>query len=140
MAPRVPTQLYFIHLALMLSPALFAVVIFLIILPGASDALPAKEDVRVYQTVAAALAVIGVGFSQLVPRFMMRRRTQLLLRQYISMKIEKWALVEGAALTITVVFYLTHEKNLLISLGVLIALMAFMRPTADEMAGYNVKG
>lgn len=140
MVPRVPTQLYFIHLALMLSPALFAVVIFLIILPGASDALPVKEDVRVYQTVAAALAVIGVGFSQLVPRFMMRRRTQLLLRQYISMKIAQWALVEGAALTITVVFYLTHEKNLLISLGVLIALMAFMRPTADEMAGYNVKG
>lgn len=139
MTPRVPSHLYLIHLALMLTPAIFAAVIFLVVLPGAAGNALSKDESRIYQTVAAALAVIGVGLSQLMPRFMMRGEKHVLLRQYVSMKIVQWALVEGSAFFIAVVFYLTQEKNMLIPLGVLIALIAMLRPTSDEMDRFNVR-
>lgn len=137
---KVPPQLYIIHLALMMAPAMFAAVTFFIVLPEAKDAQLAQQDLLVFQTVAAAMAVIGVGMSQLMPRFIMRGEKNVPVQKYVSMKIVQWALLEGSAMFIGVVFFLSHEKNMLIPLGILIALMAFMRPTIEEMLRFNVRG
>ena len=131
----------------MLSPAMFAAVIFFVVLPGENGGGMSKDATAVFQTVAATLAVIAVGLSQLVPRFMFRQGTRAgirgevkaTLRQYVTMKIVQWALLESSALFIGVVFYLTHQKNLLIPLGVVIALMAMLRPTVDEIVRHNIK-
>lgn len=138
--PKIPVNLYIIHLAMMLAPAMFAAVTFFIILPDVKDAPIEKQDLLVFQTVAAAMAVIGVGMSQLIPRFVMRGEKNVPLQKYITMKIVQWALLEGSAMFIGVVFFLSHEKNMLIPLGILIALMAFMRPTVEEMQRHNVGG
>lgn len=145
--PRVPSQLYIIHLVLMLSPAIFAAVIFFVVLPDEKSEGLSKDEIAVFQTVAATLAVIAVGLSQLVPRFMFRQgsratirgEVKATLRQYVTMKIVQWALLESSALFIGVVFYLTRQKNLLIPLGVVIALMAMLRPTVDEIVRHNIK-
>ena len=136
--PRIPLQLYIIHLVLMLSPAAFAAVIYFIVLPGdKGEGLP-KDQVVVFQTIAAALAVIAVGFSQLIPRFMMRPGLKIPMQKYTSMKIVQWAMLESSALFIGVVFYMTHEKNMLIPLGILIALMSLLRPTIYEIERYKI--
>lgn len=124
---------------LMLSPAVFAVVIFFIVLPGEVQQAVPKDEAVIFQTVAAALAVISVGLSQLLPRFMLRDEKFVLLRKYTSMKIVQWALIEGAAFFIGIVFFMTQQKSLLIPMGVLIALLALMRPTPDEIERYRVK-
>lgn len=136
---KVPVHLYFIHLALMLGPAFFALSLYFLVLPQATEMAMPKEQASIYQVVAAALAVIGVGISQIVPRFFFRGEKSVPLAKYITMKIVQWALVEAAALFIAVVYFLTHDKNMLISLGVLIAILAFMRPTVDELLHHNVK-
>ncbi len=138
--PKVPPVLYIIHLALMLGPAFFAAVTYFIVLPEISEAAIGKQDLLIFQTVAAAMAVIGVGMSQLIPRFIMRGEKNVPVQKYFTMKIVQWALLEGSALFIGVVFFLSHEKNMLIPLGILIALMAFMRPTAEEMQRHNISG
>ncbi len=137
---KIPVQLYVIHLALMMAPAMFAGITFFIVLPEAKDAPLPQQDLLVFQTVSAAMAVIGVGMSQLVPRFVMRGEKHVPVQKYVSMKIVQWALLEGAAMFIGVVFFLSHEKNMLIPLGILIALMALMRPTIEEMQRYHVGG
>ncbi len=135
---KVPVQLYIIHLALMMAPAMFAGITFFIVLPETKDAPLPQQDLLVFQTVSAAMAVIGVGMSQLVPRFVMRGEKHVPVQKYVSMKIVQWALLEGSAMFIGVVFFLSHEKNMLIPLGILIALMALMRPTVEEMLRYNI--
>ncbi len=145
--PGIPTHLYAIHLLLMLSPALFALTIFFAVLPGEQGESMSKEQISVFQTVAATLAIITVGLSQLVPRFVfrpgsragIRGSVKATMRQYVTVKIVQWALLEGSALFIATVFYLTRQKNMLIPLGVLIALLAMARPTIDEIARYNIK-
>lgn len=124
---------------LMMSPALFAAVIYFIALPGETAPGSTNDETRILQTVAAVLAVIAVGLSQLVPRFLTRNEKFLPMRRFASMKIVQWALLEGAAVFIGVVFFMTHQKNMLIPLAVLIALIAFMRPTAEEIIRFNVK-
>lgn len=136
---KVPAQLYIIHLALMLGPAFFALSLYFVVLPQATEQSLPKEQATVYEIVAAAMAVIGVGISQLIPRFFFRGEKSVPLAKYVTMKIVQWALVEAAALFIAVVYFLTHDKNMLIPLGVLIAIMAFMRPTVDELLHHNVK-
>lgn len=123
----------------MLGPAFFAISLYFLVLPQANDAALPKEQATVYQVTAAALAVIGVGIAQLIPRFIFRGEKSVLLAKYVTMKIVQWALIEAAALFIGVVYYLTHDRNMLIPLGVLIAIMAFMRPTVDELLHHNVK-
>lgn len=144
---RIPSSLYLIHLMLMLSPAMIAATIFFIVLPGEPGDSMSKEEVGVFQTLAATLAIIAVGLSQLVPRFMFRQggragirgSVKATMRQYVTMKIVQWALLEGSALFIAAVFYMTLQKNMLIPLGVLIALLALARPTIDEIARYDIK-
>ncbi|MBN8220344.1 MAG: hypothetical protein J0L53_05440 [Spirochaetes bacterium] len=136
---RIPQSLYLIHFMLMLSPALFAAVIYFGALPGETNPGTSNDEIRILQTVAAVLAVIAVGLSQLVPRFLTRDEKSLPLRRFASMKIVQWALLEGAAVFIGVVFFLTHQKSMLIPLAVLIALIAFMRPTTEEIVRFNVK-
>lgn len=136
---RIPPHLYLLHLLLMLSPAVFAIALHFFVLPQNPDAAVPKEQGTVYQVVAAGLAVVAVGLSQLIPRFIFRGEKSIPMAKYATMKIVQWALLEGAALFIGVAYFVTQQKNMLISLGVLIALMAFMRPTADEVAQYNVK-
>lgn len=136
---KVPTQLYMIHLALMLGPAVFALSLYFFVLPQATELALPKEQANIFGIAAAALAVIGVGFSQILPRFFFRGAKSVPMGKYITMKIVQWALVEAAALFIAVVYFLTHEKNMLIPLGVLIAIIAFMRPTVDELLHHNVK-
>lgn len=136
---KVPPHLYIIHLALMLGPASFALSLYFFVLPQANELAMPKGQATIYQIVAAALAVIGVGLSQIIPRFFFRGEKSVPLAKYITMKIVQWALVEAAALFIAVVYFLTHDKNMLIPLGVLIAIMAFMRPTVDELLHHNVK-
>lgn len=135
---KIPVQLYVIHLALMMAPAMFAAVTFFVVIPEVKEATLPQQDLLVFQTVAAAMAVIGVGMSQLIPRFILRREKNIPMQKYVSMKIVQWALLEGSALFMGVVFFLSHEKSMLIPLGVLIALMALMRPTIEEMLRYNV--
>lgn len=135
---KIPQSLYLIHFMLMMSPALFAAVIYFIALPGETSG-STNDETRILQTVAAVLAVIAVGLSQLVPRFLTRGEKFLPMRRFASMKIVQWALLEGAAVFIGIVFYLTHQKNMLIPLAVLIALIAFMRPTTEELVRFNVK-
>lgn len=137
--PKVPQSLYLIHFMLMLSPALFAVAMYFTVQPGETQNSVSPQETIVFQTVTAVLAVIAVGMSQLIPRLLMREEKQVPVRRYSSMKIVQWALIEGAAIFIGIVFFLTHQKNLLIPLGVLIALLALMRPTVDEMQRHNVK-
>ncbi len=137
---KIPVQLYVIHLALMMAPAMFAAVTFFIVLPEVKEVSLPPQDIFVFETVAAALAVIGVGTSQLIPRFVMRGEKHVPVQKYVSMKIVQWALLEGSAMFIGVVFFLSHEKNMLIPLGILIALMALMRPTIEEMQRYHVGG
>lgn len=136
---KVPQSLYLIHFMLMISPALFAAVIYFIALPDAGKSGQTTDEIRILQTVAAVLAVIAVGLSQLVPRFLTRDEKFLPMRRFSSMKIVQWALLEGAAIFIGIVFFMTHQKNMLIPLAVLIALIAFMRPTTDELIRFNVK-
>lgn len=137
--PKIPQSLYLIHLMLMLSPAMFAAVIFFIVLPGEKGQGMEKDQITIFQTVAATLAVVAVGTSQLIPRFIMRGETKVPLRKYTAMKVVQWAMLEGAALFIAVVFFLTHEKNMLIPLGIIIALISLMRPTVEELERYNVR-
>ncbi|MFZ5630618.1 MAG: hypothetical protein ACOY5B_15910 [Spirochaetota bacterium] len=136
---RVPPHFYIIHLALMLSPAIFAAVVYFLIQSGnAAAAVPDQQSV-VFQSVAAAMAVIAVGFSQLLPRFMLRDEKYVSLQKYFTMKIVQWAMLEGAALFIAVIFFMSHHMNLLIPIGVLIALIAVLRPTNEELERHNVK-
>ncbi len=150
---QVPSHLYVLHFAIMLGPAVFALVLHFVVIPGEATTTMAKEQIAVFQTVAAVLAVVAVGLSQLVPRFILRnsQRTSAIrggtesgaspvpVRKYVSLKIVQWALLEIAALFLGVVYFLTQQKSMLISLGVLIALIALMRPTVDEMQRHNVK-
>jgi hypothetical protein len=150
---QVPSHLYILHFAIMLSPAIFALVLYFVVIPGETATTMAKEQIAVFQTIAAVLAVIAVGLSQLVPRFILRnsQRTTAIrgaaesgsgpipVRKYVSLKIVQWALLEIAALFMGVVYFLTQQRSMLISLGVLIALIALMRPTVDEMLRHNVK-
>jgi len=135
---KIPQSLYLIHFMLMMSPALFAAVIYFIALPDETSG-STSDETRILQTVAAVLAVIAVGLSQLVPRFLTRAENFLPMRRFASMKIVQWLLLEGAAVFIGIVFFMTHQKNMLIPLAVLIALIAFMRPTSEEMIRFNVK-
>lgn len=135
---KIPQSLYLIHFMLMMSPALFAAVIYFIALPGETSN-STTDETRILQTLAAVLAVIAVGLSQLVPRFLTRGEKSLPMRRFSGMKIVQWALLEGAAVLIGVVFFLTHQKSMLIPLAVLIALLAFMRPTSEEIIRFNVK-
>lgn len=137
--PKIPTQLYLIHLMLMLSPAAMALAIFFVVLPGEKGEGMPKDQIAIFQTVAATLAVIAVGISQLIPRFIMRGERNVPMRKYTTMKIIQWVMLEGAALFIAIVFYLTHEKNMLVPLGILVALMSLMRPTIYELERYNIK-
>lgn len=136
---QIPQSLYLIHFMLMLSPALFAAVIYFVALPGETAPGGNNDETRILQTLAAVLAVIAVGLSQLVPRFLTRDEKFLPMRRFASMKIVQWVLLEGAAVFIGVVFFLTHQKSMLIPLAVLIALIAFMRPTNEEIVRFNVK-
>lgn len=136
---KIPQSLYLIHFMLMMSPALFAAVIYFIALPGETGPGSTNDGTRILQTLASVLAVIAVGLSQLVPRLLTRGEKFLPMRRFTSMKIVQWALLEGAAVFIGIVFYLTHQKNMLIPLAVLIALIAFMRPTTEELVRFNVK-
>lgn len=136
---QIPAQMYIVHLALTLSPAIFgAVVYFLVQSEGAPAALPDSQSV-LFQSVAAALAVLAVGFSQLLPRFLLRGEKKIPFRSYFTMKIVQWAMIEGAAMFIAVIFFLSHHNNLLIPLGVLVALLATLRPTVDEMDRHHVE-
>lgn len=135
----VPPRFYVVHLALMVAPAFFAVAVYYLIQSGnAAATVPAEQSV-VFQSVAAAIAVIAVGFSQLLPRFMLREENSVTVQRYFSMKLVQWAMLEMAALFISVIFFLSHHMNLLIPIGVLIALIAVLRPTADELERHNVK-
>lgn len=135
--PKIPNNLYIIHFALMLAPALFAAAIFFGIVQNDETAV-GKDATTIFQSVAAVLAVIAVGFAQIIPRFIIRGEKRIPLQKYISLKIAQWALVEGAAFFIAVVYYLSRQKSLLIPTGVLIAILAIMRPTNDEIVRYNV--
>ncbi|MFO1472177.1 MAG: hypothetical protein U1F27_14210 [Turneriella sp.] len=145
--PKIPTHLYLIHFMLMLSPAALALVIHFAVLPGERGEAMPKEQIGIFQTVAAALAVVAVGMSQLIPRFMTRSSAghktsgvQIMpLRKFSTMKIVQWSMLEGAALFIAGVFYMTRQQGMLMPLGILIALLALMRPTQYEMERYNVK-
>ena len=134
---RIPPQFYVVHLVLMLAPAVFAAIVYFLIQSGNAAAIPGEQFV-IFQWVAAAMAVIAVGFSQLVPRFMLRQEKNVPLQKYFTMKIIQWAMLEGAALFIAVMFFLSHKMNLLLPVGVLIALIALLRPTSDEIERYNV--
>ncbi len=123
----------------MLAPAAFAGVVYFLIQSGEAQAALPEDQSVVFLTVAAVMAVIAVGFSQLLPRFFMRGEKSVPLQKYFTMKIVQWAMIEGAALFISVIFFLSHHMNLLIPIGVLIALLAVMRPTTDEMERLNVK-
>jgi len=136
---KIPSQLYIIHLALMLGPAFFAAALYFVILPQNTEVAIAADQALVYKIVAAALAVIGVGLAQLVPKYIFRGEKSIAMAKYTSMKIVQWAMLEGSAMFLAVVYFLTHEQSMLISMGVLIALMAMMRPTVDEIVRYNVK-
>lgn len=140
MHAKIPSQLYIVHLALMLGPCMFAGMIYFVLIPQAPEAGVSKEQTMVFQTVAAVLAVLAVGMSQLVPRFLFRGEKSVPLQKYTAMKIVQWALIEGAALFLTVVFFMTHEKSMLIPFAILIALMALLRPTVDEIVRHNVVG
>jgi len=135
--PKIPNNLYIIHFALMLAPALFAAAIFFGVVQN-DEAAVGKDATTIFQSVAAVLAVIAVGFAQIIPRFIIRGEKRIPLQKYISLKIAQWALVEGAAFFIAVVYYLSRQKSLLIPTGVLIAILAIMRPTNDEIVRYNV--
>ena len=101
-----------------------------------------KEQIGIFQTVAAALAVVAVGMSQLIPRFMTRSSAghktsgvQIMpLRKFSTMKIVQWALLEGAALFIAGVFYMTRQQSMLMPLGILIALLTLMK---SQPLAYN---
>jgi hypothetical protein len=140
MAVKVPPQLYLIHLAIMLSPAIFAGLIYFVMLPGSETPGMSKDQLTVFQVFAAALSVIAVSLSQIIHRFIFRGEKQVPTAKYTTMKIVQWALLEGAALFIAVIFFMSQEKSMLIPLGVLIALIALMRPTVDEMIRHNVRG
>lgn len=135
---QVPVQLYIIHLALMLAPALFAGVVYFLIYSGEAAVLP-NDGIALFQYVAAVLAIIAVAFSQLVPRFLVRGEKSLTMQKYFMLKIVQWAMIEGAALFIAVIFFLSHHMNLLIPIGVLIALIALLRPTSEELERYDVR-
>jgi hypothetical protein len=136
---RVPPRFYVIHLVLMLSPALFAAAVYFLIQSGNAAADVADQQSVVFQWVAAAMAVIAVGFSQLLPRFMLRDEKYVSLGKYFTMKIVQWAMLEGASLFILGIFFMSHHMNLLIPIGVLIALIALLRPTDEELERYHVK-
>ena len=137
--PKIPASLYLIHMMVMFSPAIFALVVHFVALPGEAKNPTTTQETLVFQTVAAVLTIIGVATSQLVPRFMARGKTQMLMRQYTTMKIVQWALLEGSAIFIGIIFYITGQRNMLIPMGILIALLAFMRPTVDELMRFNFK-
>lgn len=137
--PKVPQSLYLTHFMLMIAPAAFALVMYFIVLPGEPQTTISPQETMVFQTLTAVLAVVAVGMSQLVPRFLMRGEKHVPMRRFGSMKMLQWALIEGAAIFIGIAFFLTHQKNLLIPFGVLIALLALMRPTVDELMRFNVK-
>jgi hypothetical protein len=121
---RVPPRFYVIHL---------------VIQSGNAAADVADQQSVVFQSVAAAMAVIAVGFSQLLPRFMLRDEKYVSLGKYFTMKIVQWAMLEGASLFILGIFFMSHHMNLLIPIGVLIALIALLRPTDEELERYHVK-
>jgi len=136
---KVPQQLYIIHLAIMLGPAVFAAVIYFVVIPGSDTGAMPREQLTIFQIFAAGLAVIAVSLSQIIYRFIFRGEKQVPVAKYTAMKIVQWALLEGSALFMAVIFFLSHEKSMLIPLAVLIALIALMRPTVDEMIRHNVR-
>lgn len=135
---QVPTQLHIVHLTLMLAPALFSGLVYFLIRSGEAAILP-SEQTALFQYVAAVLAIIAVAFSQLLPRFLVRGEKSLTMQKYFTLKIVQWAMIEAAALFIAVIFFLSHHINLLIPIGVLIALIALLRPTSEELERYGVK-
>jgi hypothetical protein len=136
---KVPPQLYIVHLALMLSPAFMAATFHFVLIPGQEAEVLAVDDLRMYKIFGAMVAVIGVVLSQIVPRLITKNNASLKLPNYASMKVAQWALVEGAAIATIVVYYLTRDQSMLIPTGVLIAILAMLRPTLDEMDRYGVK-
>ena len=124
----------------MLSPAFLAFALYFIVESQPTDIAGSTEDIPVYQFTAAILAIIAVAFAQLTPRFITREKSTLPMQRYVSMKIIQWALVEMAAIFIGITYFLTHQANMLVPMGILIAVIAFMRPTVDELMRYNVKG
>ncbi|MBV6492250.1 MAG: hypothetical protein LDLANPLL_00243 [Turneriella sp.] len=139
MRSQVPLPLYIIHFVLMVTPAVIAFALYTF---ASSQPMPdaaSSADSHVFQFTAAILAVIAVALSQLVPRFIIRNDAPLPLKRYTTMKIVQWALLEGAATFMGIIFFITQQKNMLIPLGILIALIALLRPTAEEMLRYKVK-
>jgi hypothetical protein len=70
---------------------------------------------------------------------MLRDEKYVSLGKYFTMKIVQWAMLEGASLFISGIFFMSHHMNLLIPIGVLIALIAVLRPTNEELERYHVK-
>ncbi len=136
---QIPVQLHLIHWILTLSPAIFVGTIYFLnqINPEPSEIQQAQSTI--FEMVGAVLAVVAVGFSQLVPRFMAKQTKNFTLQKYTTMKIIQWAFIEGASTLVVVIFYLTNQPNLLIPIGILIALLALLRPTTEEMERYGVK-
>lgn len=123
----------------MLAPAMFAAVAYFLSQSGNAAPALAEQQSVVLQAVAAVMAVIAVGFSQILPRFMLRGEKNVPMQKYFTMKVVQWAMLEGAALMVSVIFFMSHHTNLLVPVGVLIALIAIHRPTSEELERFNVK-
>ncbi|MCS6972452.1 MAG: hypothetical protein N2Z22_05835 [Turneriella sp.] len=128
-------QLYTLHLALMLIPAVVATIAYFSVKDRGREEL---LQWPVFSYAAAGLALVAVLFSQVLPRFW-QSRDKLTLLQYARFKIAQWVLIEMAALFLAVVLWLTGQFSMLLVIAVLIALMAFLRPSREELSYYKVE-
>ena len=135
------TNLYIIHLALILSGAATPAAFYFLIKVASPDqeVSATGEQAKLLYLLAIFFCVIGLGASQFIPRFILGNQERPIFARYASMKILQWVMLEAAVLFLSVVFYLTHNTQLLVGTAILLMIFSLLRPTQDELLKHNIR-
>ena len=135
------TNLYIIHFALILTSAASSAFFYFLIKVVSPDqeVSIADEQAKLLNMFVMFFCVAGLGASQLVPRFMLGNQDRPLFVRYASMKIIQWLSLEIPVLCMNVVFFLTHNTQLLVGVAILLMIFSLLRPTREELTRYNIQ-